>query len=200
MGADFGFAKRVTSPKSLTTQCGSPLYIAPEIIQGLQYDEKVDCWSVGIILFILLGGYPPFNSKDQSRLLRKIRRGSFEFKEEFWGNVSKEAKNLISSLLVVNPDSRMSASQALKNTWIIDQAKSLKGRDLGVSLVEFKKFNAKRKLLGSVHTVMLAARMAKKMIRPMSMPPDSAGKRMEECYNVGKELGRGAFSAVHRVQ
>jgi len=157
--ADFGFAKRVMIPKSLTTQCGTPNYVAPEILKGLKYDEKVDMWSVGVILFILLGGYPPFVGHDQARLFSKIRSGSFEFKVEFWGDVSEEAKNLISSLLVVNPDNRISASQALENVWITEQPEALEGKDLTGSLAEFKKFNAKRKLKGSVHTVIIANRM-----------------------------------------
>jgi len=74
--ADFGFAKRVTAPNCLSTQCGTPGYVAPEILEGHSYDTKADMWSIGVILYILLGGYPPFiENNDQKKLVRKIRRG-----------------------------------------------------------------------------------------------------------------------------
>jgi len=157
--ADFGFAKRVHAPKSLTTMCGTPNYVAPEILKGLRYDEKADMWSVGVILFILLGGYPPFYDHDQTKLFSKIRSGSFEFTVEYWGGVSQEAKDLISSLLVVDPDGRMSASEALESDWVTESSHVLSVRELGPGLAELKKFNAKRKLKGSIHTVMILNRM-----------------------------------------
>ena len=143
--ADFGFAKKVKEPKSLSTQCGTPGYVAPEILEGVPYDERADMWSVGVILYILLGGYPPFIENNQRDLFRKIRKGDYEFHEEYWGNVSKEAKQLISQLLTVNPELRLDAEQALDNEWIRGDDEDLEKKDLGVNLKEFKKFNAKRK-------------------------------------------------------
>jgi len=156
--ADFGFAKRVKEPKSLTTQCGTPGYVAPEILNGLPYDEKADMWSVGIILYILLGGYPPFADESQKQLFRKIKAGSYEFDRRYWCDVSSEAKNLISSLLTVNPDKRLSATESLQNVWISGKG-PLANKDLGPSLQRFKKFNAKRKLIGCIHTVIIANKM-----------------------------------------
>jgi serine/threonine protein kinase len=79
--ADFGFAKKVYEKNSLTTQCGTPGYVAPEILEGTPYDERADMWSVGVILYILLGGYPPFIESTQRDLFRKIRKGDYEFHE-----------------------------------------------------------------------------------------------------------------------
>ena len=79
--ADFGFAKKVYEKNSLTTQCGTPGYVAPEILEGTPYDERADMWSVGVILYILLGGYPPFIESTQRDLFRKIRKGEYEFHE-----------------------------------------------------------------------------------------------------------------------
>ena len=104
--ADFGFAKKVHKPNSLTTQCGTPGYVAPEILEGKPYDTQADMWSLGVIVYILLGGYPPFIEQNQKELFRKIRKGQYEFHEEYWGQVSKEAKDLISKLLTVAPDKR----------------------------------------------------------------------------------------------
>lgn len=75
----FGFAKKVLAPKSLTTQCGMTQYVAPEILEGVPYDMKSDMWSVGVILYVLLGGYPPFIENNMRQLFRKVRRGEYEF-------------------------------------------------------------------------------------------------------------------------
>mmetsp|Transcript_7571 Transcript_7571/g.11555 ORF Transcript_7571/g.11555 Transcript_7571/m.11555 type:complete len:345 (-) Transcript_7571:189-1223(-) len=152
--ADFGFAKKVRAPQSLTTQCGTPGYVAPEILEGVAYDTMADMWSVGGILYILLGGYPPFIENNQRDLFRKIRRGEYEFHEEYWGTVSVEAKELISSLLTVDPSSRLNAGQALQNSWIRVDDEVLARKDLGVNLQQLTKFNAKRKFKAAVSTVM----------------------------------------------
>lgn len=152
--ADFGFAKIVKKPNSLKTQCGTPGYVAPEILEGTLYDERADMWSVGVILYILLGGYPPFIESTQRDLFRKIRKGEYEFHEEYWGTVSQEAKDLIRSLLCVNYKTRLSAKQALKNPWITGDDAKLATRDLGTNLDKLRNFNAKRKFRAAVSTIM----------------------------------------------
>lgn len=154
--ADFGFAKRCAKPNSLTTQCGTPGYVAPEILEGTPYDTQVDMWSLGVIVYILLGGYPPFIEQDQKDLFRKIRKGQYEFHEEYWGQVSPEAKDLIRSLLTVKPNQRSSAVAALEDEWMIAGESDLAKHDLGVNLAEFKKFNAKRKFKAAVKSVIAA--------------------------------------------
>jgi len=157
--ADFGFAKKVLTPNSLTTQCGTPGYVAPEILEGNAYDTKSDMWSLGVIVYILLGGYPPFIEQNQRELFRKIRKGNYEFHEEYWGSVSSEAKDLISCLLVVQPSKRMSASEALKHKWMTQDEKVLEGQSLDTNLVELRKYNAKRKFKAAVNAVILANKM-----------------------------------------
>ena len=153
--ADFGFAKETTSSTCLLTQFGTPGYVAPEILEGVPYGTKADMWSLGVITYILLGGYPPFIEKNQKELFRKIRHGQYEFHVEYWGQVSSTAKDLISSLLTVDPFRRLSAEQALGNQWITGDASLLEGKDLGVNLQEFKKFNGKRKFKAAVNAVSL---------------------------------------------
>jgi calcium/calmodulin-dependent protein kinase I len=151
--ADFGFAKKVYERNSLTTQCGTPGYVAPEILEGTPYDERADMWSVGVILYILLGGYPPFIESTQRDLFRKIRKGEYEFHEEYWGTVSIEAKELISSLLTVDSNERLTAKQGLENEWILGDDVKLAKRDLGVNLEKFRNFNGKRKLRAAVSAI-----------------------------------------------
>ncbi|CAN0434722.1 unnamed protein product, partial [Discosporangium mesarthrocarpum] len=89
--ADFGFARSVLNGY-VSTQCGTPGYVAPEILLGQSYGTSVDMWSIGVIIYILLGGYPPFQDENQTRLFRKIKRGTFKFHQDYWGHVSSEAK------------------------------------------------------------------------------------------------------------
>jgi calcium/calmodulin-dependent protein kinase (CaM kinase) II/calcium/calmodulin-dependent protein kinase I len=111
-------------------------------------------WSVGVILYILLGGYPPFIENNQRDLFRKIRRGEYEFHEEYWGTVTAEAKEMISSLLTVDPNNRLDAFGALENPWITIDDEVLAQRSLGVNLQELTRYNAKRKFKAAVSTIM----------------------------------------------
>ena len=158
--ADFGFAKKVKKPNSLTTQCGTPGYVAPEILEGKPYDTQADMWSLGVIVYILLGGYPPFIEQNQRDLFRKIRKGQYKFHEEYWGQVSMDAKNLIRTLLAVSPAERRTAKDVLtSDTWMKAGDDVLAEQDLGVNLAEFKKFNAKRKFKAAVNTVMATQKL-----------------------------------------
>jgi len=135
-------------------------YVAPEILTGTPYDESADMWSVGVILYILLGGYPPFLEDDQRRLFRKIRKGQYEFHEEYWGTVSEDAKNLISNLLVVNAENRLTAREALQSVWISQASDAELGAiDMGSNLHQLRKFNGKRKFRAAVASVIAANKL-----------------------------------------
>ena len=149
--ADFGFAAVAQSDYSLRTRCGTPVYVAPEIVRGVSYGTKVDMWSLGVIMYILLAGYPPFFSDDIFDLFECIKRGEYTFHEEHWAMVSEDAKDLIRGLLTVDSKARISASTALASSWIQDDG--LERNDLGSNLKTFKRFNAKRKLRQAVLTV-----------------------------------------------
>jgi calcium/calmodulin-dependent protein kinase I len=143
----------------LTTQCGTPGYVAPEILEGKPYDTQADMWSLGVIVYILLGGYPPFIEQNQRELFRKIRKGQYEFHVEYWSQVSEGAKGLIKDLLTVDPDKRYSGEKALGNKWIRANAAELASQDLGQNLDQLKKFNAKRKFKAVVKTVVAANKL-----------------------------------------
>jgi serine/threonine protein kinase len=86
--ADFGFAARVEGYNSLKTQCGTPGYVAPEILKNETYGKAVDMWSIGVITYILLGGYPPFHDENQAMLFRKIKNAQYQFHPDYWDPVS----------------------------------------------------------------------------------------------------------------
>ncbi|KAJ1613347.1 calcium/calmodulin dependent protein kinase [Cryptosporidium canis] len=115
---DFGLAARVSSEDtSLNTRAGTPYYVAPEVLQG-KYDKRCDMWSLGVILYILLCGYPPFHGSNDSIILHKVQKGVYGFKEEDWKHVSFLAIDLIRRLLTYNPTERITARDALNHPWI----------------------------------------------------------------------------------
>lgn len=116
--ADFGLAKHVVRP--IFTVCGTPTYVAPEILSEKGYGLEVDLWAAGVILYILLCGFPPFRSpeRDQEELFNIIQQGQFEFLAPYWDNISDAAKDLVSQLLVVDPKKRYTAHQVLQHPWI----------------------------------------------------------------------------------
>ncbi|RXN26257.1 serine threonine- kinase DCLK3-like protein [Labeo rohita] len=116
--ADFGLALVVTEP--VFTVCGTPTYVAPEILAETGYGVGVDVWAMGVILFVLLSGFPPFRSPDrnQEELFRLIQKGEVHFLSPYWDNVSEGAKALVMALLEVNPKRRLTASQTLQHDWL----------------------------------------------------------------------------------
>ena len=117
--------------------------MAPEVIKGVPYDTQADMWSLGVIVYILLVGYPPFNGANQE-LFRLIKMGRYEFHEAYWKGISKEGRELVSKLLVVDPRERLTASQAIKSSWLKVNRRSLADNDLNGSLVELRKFNGRK--------------------------------------------------------
>ncbi|XP_030061349.1 serine/threonine-protein kinase DCLK3 [Microcaecilia unicolor] len=122
--ADFGLALYVTEP--IFTVCGTPTYVAPEILSERGYGLEVDMWAAGVILYILLCGFPPFRSlkRDQEELFQIIQLGDFDFLSPYWDSISDAAKNLISRLLVVDPKERYTAKQVLRHSWITSGGKA----------------------------------------------------------------------------
>ncbi|CAK84907.1 unnamed protein product (macronuclear) [Paramecium tetraurelia] len=114
---DFGTAKELLDSTKLSQRIGTPYYIAPEVISK-QYDKKCDVWSCGVILFIMLCGYPPFNGQSQQELYQRIQAGVYSFDEPEWKEISGEAKDLIKKMLVTDPEKRISAQDALQHEWI----------------------------------------------------------------------------------
>uniref|UniRef100_G1PTY6 Serine/threonine-protein kinase DCLK2 n=1 Tax=Myotis lucifugus TaxID=59463 RepID=G1PTY6_MYOLU len=119
---DFGLATVVEGP--LYTVCGTPTYVAPEIIAETGYGLKVDIWAAGVITYILLCGFPPFRSENnlQEDLFDQILAGKLEFPAPYWDNITDSAKELISQMLQVNVEARCTAGQILSHPWVSDDA------------------------------------------------------------------------------
>ncbi|KAH9258685.1 hypothetical protein BASA81_003187 [Batrachochytrium salamandrivorans] len=153
--ADFGFARYVGS--GCASSCGTPGYVAPEIITGKLYGKPVDVWSMGVIMFILLCGYPPFYHKNQAQLFRLIREAKFEFESPYWDNISGTAKDLIKRCLTVDHTKRITMSQVLQHEWITGKASD---KDIANVLGELKRFNARRKLRAGIKAAIAAGKMS----------------------------------------
>ena len=120
--ADFGLARRLPFGAD-AIRCdasGAPLFLAPETILEDAIGRPVDIWACGVILFILLVGYPPFWSSNDEKLLLSILQGGYSMPSPYWDNVSSDAKDLVQRLIVVDPSKRLTASEALKHPWIQD--------------------------------------------------------------------------------
>lgn len=116
--SDFSLSKKVLFPNALQTACGTEGYVAPEILEHRPaYDVQCDMWSMGVTLYMLLGGYRPFRGEGE-KVMKLIRYGEFKFHKKFWSGVSEEAKVLISRMLTVNPITRITATAALQSDWI----------------------------------------------------------------------------------
>ncbi|OCT76043.1 hypothetical protein XELAEV_18031231mg [Xenopus laevis] len=122
--ADFGLAIYATGP--IFTVCGTPTYVAPEILSEKGYGLEVDMWATGVILYILLCGFPPFRSpgRDQEELFQIIQSGEYEFLSPYWDHISEEVKDLISKLLVLNPKIRYSAKCVLQHSWVTSRGQT----------------------------------------------------------------------------
>lgn len=157
--ADFGFAK-IANGLNLTTQCGSPGYVAPEILMRMKYGKPVDMWAMGVITYILLAGYAPFNDEgNQQKLFEKIKKAQYDFDPEYWGHITREAKDLIRGMLTLDPARRLTVDQALTHPWVGITAEQLRRINLDANLKELKKFNANRKFKAAAKAVIAINKM-----------------------------------------
>jgi serine/threonine protein kinase len=228
--ADFGFAKRVPKPNCLRTLCGTAQYVAPEVLdlESEGYDSRADMWSVGVVIYILLGGYAPFEGPVHE-LARVITKGDYEFHDKYWCDISDDATNMISNLLQIDPERRLSAEEALQCPWMIIEEETLTIKDLSGAqavLQERQKFtepgtNQVAALTNKFEsldfsftqglgtTEQVATRKAQRTQNPFGLgsvaesdvvEDSTSGKAFEILYQWGKLIGEGNMSAVHEAR
>ncbi|XP_033986822.1 calcium/calmodulin-dependent protein kinase type II delta 1 chain isoform X2 [Trematomus bernacchii] len=157
--ADFGLAIEVQGDQQAWFGfAGTPGYLSPEVLRKDPYGMPVDMWACGVILYILLVGYPPFWDEDQHRLYQQIKAGAYDFPSPEWDTVTPEAKDLINKMLTINPAKRVTATDALKHPWICQRSTVASMMHRQETVECLKKFNARRKLKGAILTTMLATR------------------------------------------
>lgn len=178
---DFGLSTTAAhGAATMKTACGTPEYVAPEVISKKPYTNKCDMWSVGVIMYILLCGYPPFGEENSKVLYRKIRNADIEFPPEDWNAISKEARALVNSLIVVDISKRLSAKQVLQHPWMVKMlgevnfassesaaAEKKPLPNLARARGHMKAFNARRKLRAAA----MVARL-RKLNSMSSSPPE----------------------------
>lgn len=137
--SDFGLSKNLENGTMLRTVCGTPLYVAPEILenkkQGKTYSKKVDIWSLGVVLFTMLSGTLPFSNDYGSPASEQIKRAKFDFRSRVWASVSDTARALVNNLLQLSPNKRPSIEELMKKSWLMD--KDMIRRAHGVMKIDF---------------------------------------------------------------
>ncbi|XP_065657077.1 calcium/calmodulin-dependent protein kinase type 1D isoform X4 [Hydra vulgaris] len=157
MLTDFGLAK-IEDNVVQKTACGTPGYVAPEVLLLKSYGRPVDCWSVGVVTYILLCGYPPFNDVDQQGY-SQIIEANYEFDEPYWDDISDCGKLFVSGLMELNPQKRLTCSEALSHKWINGQFDGHKNIHQTVSTQLKKHFNAKAKWKQALNATTAIRRM-----------------------------------------
>ena len=175
---DFGMSKRFTPEKFMSEKVGTAYYISPEVLQG-KYDEKCDIWSAGVILYIIICGYPCFNGEDDDEIFAAIQKGKIQFPSPEWDDISEDAKNLIKKMCCP-PDKRLTAEQVLQETWVKDNAPNSTKALLPMKKDGFKNYANSNKLRKAVITY-IASRLSEDEIKKIkevfqSIDADNDGK------------------------
>lgn len=157
--ADFGLSKVITPNLNKMSICGTSSYMAPELLEGKMYDYAADMWSIGVILFILIGGYEPFYAPTDEKIFNRILRNQWKFDSPFWDNISDNCKELVAALLMKDPTKRMVAADVLKQHWVVGTA--AKDEQIIGATERLKSFNAGRKFKGAANAVRLATSVFK---------------------------------------
>uniref|UniRef100_A0A665V949 calcium/calmodulin-dependent protein kinase n=1 Tax=Echeneis naucrates TaxID=173247 RepID=A0A665V949_ECHNA len=187
--ADFGLAIEVQGDQQAWFGfAGTPGYLSPEVLRKEAYGKPVDIWACGVILYILLVGYPPFWDEDQHKLYQQIKAGAYDFPSPEWDTVTPEAKNLINQMLTINPAKRITAQEALKHPWVCQRSTVASMMHRQETVECLKKFNARRKL---------------KVARPHAAFVSLSAARKQEIIKITEQLieavNNGDFEAYAKI-
>jgi calcium/calmodulin-dependent protein kinase I len=186
--ADFGFARKVG--KGCVTACGTPNYVAPEIVDGSVYGMTVDVWALGVITYILLGGFPPFHDENRPKLFRRIRQGEYSFPDPYFRLVSFQAQDFIRKCLTVDVKQRITAEEILEHPWVVGTNRmkpSMSSERMDSEVMEgapelamtqglIQLFNARQRLRAGILAAIAANRMQAivNLVRNESMRKENA--------------------------
>lgn len=154
--SDFGLA-RFFDEDLMTTACGTPGYVAPEILEGRGYGFEVDFWSLGVIIYIMLCGFPPFYEESNEQLFEMIKRGEYDFPSPAWDSISEMAKDLIRNCLKINPAERFGADQILAHEWIAGE--ETPRRNMPQVTEKIREFNSRRKFRKFANTALASSKL-----------------------------------------
>ncbi|XP_068423683.1 calcium/calmodulin-dependent protein kinase type II subunit gamma isoform X23 [Clinocottus analis] len=186
--ADFGLAIEVQADQQAWFGfAGTPGYLSPEVLRKDPYGKPVDIWACGVILYILLVGYPPFWDEDQHKLYQQIKAGAYDFPSPEWDTVTPEAKNLINQMLTINPAKRITADQAIKHPWVCQRSTVASMMHRQETVECLRKFNARRKLKGAILTTMLVSRNFSASKSLLNKKSDGVKGSTESCNNTEEE-------------
>jgi len=149
---DFGLAATFKEGDRMKTKAGTPYYVAPEVLKG-NYNQMCDMWSCGVIMYIMLSAYPPFFGDNDNQILKLVKQGTYDYPEEDWGLISKEAKELIDRCLTMDETKRITANQAIEHAWLA-KAPSCDAPLSGKFMTNFKTFKHHNQLKKIALTVM----------------------------------------------
>jgi serine/threonine protein kinase len=136
------------------------MHVAPEILTKTPYGTSVDCWALGVVMFTIIGGAPPFYGNTNQETFKKILAGDFQYDEEFWGEITQDCKDMINGLLTKDMKERWTTQQCLDCAWMHDAPKQLRRCSLMPNMKKLMEFNAKRKMKAAVQAVNFASTLS----------------------------------------
>lgn len=164
---DFGLAKFREAEgngkgSGMHTACGTPGYVAPEVLKNEAYGPEVDMWSLGVILYILLCGFPPFYHESTAALYKQIKKGAYDFPDPYWTEISADAKDLVTRLLNIDPKKRYKPKDVLAHAWIAgDGASNQQFSDAHTR--NFAMLQARRTLRKGVRSIIAVNRFSRQL-------------------------------------
>uniref|UniRef100_A0A669DL15 Calcium/calmodulin dependent protein kinase I n=1 Tax=Oreochromis niloticus TaxID=8128 RepID=A0A669DL15_ORENI len=195
MISDFGLSKIEGSGSVMSTACGTPGYVAPEVLAQKPYSKAVDCWSIGVIAYILLCGYPPFYDENDAKLFEQILKAEYEFDSPYWDDISDSAKDFIVHLMEKDPSIRYTCEQALQHPWIAGDTALDKNIHESVS-AQIKKNFAKSKWKQAFNATAVVRHM-----RRLQLGTGQEGANPAHLLMPGEDAGGSSFAVcniIHR--
>ncbi|XP_060117168.1 death-associated protein kinase 2-like [Heteronotia binoei] len=194
---DFGLAQHLREGATFKSLCGTPQYVAPEVINFEALSCATDMWSIGVITYILLSGMSPFQGETDSETLSNVVSGSYEFEDKYFGQTSELAKDFIRQLLVKDPGSRMTAEECLIHPWIkpLNRKQAVSRSRSSINMKNFRRFNARRKWKLSYNMVSACHRLCRMQLMCRQKKEDES---LRDCESDQEDDSRSPAALLRR--